>query len=500
MSPMSTGPLIIQGGMGIAVSDYRLARAVSSLGPQSLGVVSGTALDAVMTRRLQDGDPGGDVRRALARFPFPDVAREIIDEYFIEGGKADSEPYRGKPMVGHVLSRKAQRLLVASNFVEVFLAREGHDNPVGINYLTKIQTTILPSLYGATLAGASYVIMGAGIPKAIPGFLDRLSRGEAVRQVLDVTGADKAQPFEQIFDPRAFAADAGAIEAVTAVDGVPVGPRPAFLAIVSSASLANMLARKADGHVDGFVIEGFTAGGHNAPPRGKMQLSERGEPIYGPRDQPDFAAISALGRPFWLAGGFATSAQIHAALDAGASGVQVGTAFAFCEESGIVPELKAQVLDCVRSGRPMVFTDPRSSPTGFPFKGVTLEGTLGDDHTLRDRTRRCDQGYLREGFAKPDGTLGWRCSAQPVDVYEKRGGDPADTEGRICLCNGLLAGIGLGQVQESTVEPPILTAGDSVADIAGFVPEGATGYTAADVVRALVDGLARTEDVEATST
>ncbi|MGD8321328.1 MAG: hypothetical protein PVJ02_12765, partial [Gemmatimonadota bacterium] len=37
-------PVIIQGGMGVGISGWRLARAVSSRG--QLGVVSGTALDS----------------------------------------------------------------------------------------------------------------------------------------------------------------------------------------------------------------------------------------------------------------------------------------------------------------------------------------------------------------------------------------------------------------------------------------------------------------------
>ena len=48
---------LIQGGMGVYVSNWRLARAVSELG--HLGVVSGTCLDTVLIRRLADGDPGG---------------------------------------------------------------------------------------------------------------------------------------------------------------------------------------------------------------------------------------------------------------------------------------------------------------------------------------------------------------------------------------------------------------------------------------------------------
>ena len=44
---------IIQGGMGAAVSSWRLAKAVSRRG--QLGVVSGVALDLILARRLQDG-------------------------------------------------------------------------------------------------------------------------------------------------------------------------------------------------------------------------------------------------------------------------------------------------------------------------------------------------------------------------------------------------------------------------------------------------------------
>ena len=80
-------PTIIQGGMGVAVSDWRLAAAVGGLG--QLGVVSGTALDVVCARRLQDGDTGGHVRRALAAFPVPRVAEWILAAYFgIKGKKA----------------------------------------------------------------------------------------------------------------------------------------------------------------------------------------------------------------------------------------------------------------------------------------------------------------------------------------------------------------------------------------------------------------------------
>lgn len=71
--------------MGVGVSNWRLARAVSKTG--QLGVVSGTALDQVLARRLQDGDPDGDIRRALNAFPVPEMADRIWNELYIPDGK-----------------------------------------------------------------------------------------------------------------------------------------------------------------------------------------------------------------------------------------------------------------------------------------------------------------------------------------------------------------------------------------------------------------------------
>jgi NAD(P)H-dependent flavin oxidoreductase YrpB (nitropropane dioxygenase family) len=248
------------------------------------------------------------------------------------------------------------------------------------------------------------------------------------------------------------------------------------------------LARKASGYVDGFVIEGDTAGGHNAPPRGPMQLNAIGEPIYGPRDIVDLEKIRALGRPFWLAGSYGRPGRLAEALRQGASGVQVGTAFAFCNESGLRPELKQQALQMSRAGTAHVFTDPIASPTGFPFKVVLMPGTLSEAGHYADRTRICDLGYLRHLYRKPDGTLGYRCPAEPVDDYVKKGGTIEDAQGRKCLCNALVANIGLNQVRsDSEQELALMTAGDDVAQVARFLQPGCDTYTAADVVRCLLD-------------
>lgn len=471
---MSTYPLIIQGGMGLAVSNWSLARAVSGAG--QLGVVSGTALAVILSRRLQLGDPGGHMRRALAQLPAPAVARRVLADHFVPGGKLPGAPFRRVPLPGLSPAPALLDLTVAANFVEVFLAKHGHGGAVGINLLEKVQFPTLPSLYGAMLAGVDYVLMGAGIPLGIPGALDRFAVDEPAELRIDVGGSLPARPFLARFDPRAFR-DGAALRL----------RRPRFLGIVSSSTLATTLARKANGRVDGFVIEGAAAGGHNAPPRGPLCLDAAGEPVYGERDRPDLGAFRELGLPFWLAGAFGRPGGLQAALELGATGVQVGTAFAACEESGITADLKDQVVALSREGQARVVTDPVASPTGFPFKVLQVEGTLSEAATYEARERTCNLGYLRRAFRLADGTLRYRCPAEPIDDFVRKGGQSADTTGRKCFCNGLLAAVGLARGDGDRLdEPALLTAGTAVADVAEFVKPGRRTYSAADVIERLL--------------
>ena len=199
---MSNHPTIIQGGMGAGVSNWRLAQAVAQLG--QLGVVSGTALDQILARRLQDGDPGGHMRHGLDQFPIPGMAERILQTYYIPGGKAERQSYKNPPMHTKDSPRELQELCIVANFVEVFLAREGHHNPVGINYLEKIQMPHLPSIYGAMLAGVGYILMGAGIPVKIPGVLDRFAHQEPATYPLQVAGVQEGDDTTMTFAPREF--------------------------------------------------------------------------------------------------------------------------------------------------------------------------------------------------------------------------------------------------------------------------------------------------------
>jgi NAD(P)H-dependent flavin oxidoreductase YrpB (nitropropane dioxygenase family) len=467
-------PLIIQGGMGAAVSGWPLARAVSRLG--QLGVVSGTALAVILARRLQLGDPGGELRHALAHFPFPHMAARVLADYFIPGGKSASAPFRLTAMPTLRPRPALVELTVAANFVEVFLAKEGHAGLVGINFLEKIQLPTLPSIYGALLAGVDYILMGAGIPRAIPGALDLLAQGRPASLPIDVEGALPGEKQASTFDPQHFCRSAA-----------PQLKRPVFLGIVASATLAMTLARKASGRVDGFVVEGPTAGGHNAPPRGPLQLTPSGEPLYGPRDVPELDKIRALGLPFWLAGGYGHPGKLAEALRLGAAGIQVGTPFAFCDESGIAPEIKRRGIALSRLGQAHVFTDPLVSPTGFPFKVAQIEHTLSDHAAAQARPRICDLGYLRHLYRKTDGTIGYRCPAEPLEQYLRKGGTAEQTVGRKCVCNGLPATVGLAQSRaQGAGELPLVTAGDDFAHLAQFIRPGADSYSAADLLDQLL--------------
>lgn len=460
--------------MGVGVSCWALANAVSRLG--QLGVVSGTALDLVLARRLQMGDPGGDLARAFSHFPFKEIATRVWEHYFIPGGKDPEKPFKPIPMASVNPPRALTELVILANFTEVFLAKEGHNGVVGINFLEKIQMPNLASIFGAMLAGVDYVLMGAGIPRAIPGILDDLSVGKPVKLKLDVEQALPGEEFACTLDPETFFKGLS-----------PALKRPKFLAIISSAVLALSLAKKSSGKVDGFIVEGATAGGHNAPPRGTMQLSEQGEPIYGERDTPEIDKIKAIGLPFWLAGSFGQAGKLTEALSLGAVGIQVGTAFAFCEESAINPALKQKVIEKSRAKSVSVYTDPVASPTGFPFKLAQVEGTVSDPKIYENRPRICDLGYLRHPYRKADGTLGYRCPSEPAEDYVRKGGTLAETVGRKCLCNGLLATVELGQIQSCGYkEDPLMTAGDDITNVAQFLKPGRDTYSAADVIEYLL--------------
>ncbi len=474
-------PTIIQGGMGVAVSGWRLARSVSQTG--ELGVVSGTALDVVCARRLMSGDPGGHMRQALAAFPIPAMARRVMKRYYIHGGKADDEAFRAVPRFTVTPQLALQELTVVGAFCEVWLAKQEHSGPVGINFLRKIEIPLPFGLLGAMLAGVDYILIGAGNPSEMPALVRALSRGEDVQFGVRAQGlrSDDA-PVSVRCSPTELLGDAGR--------GLNV---PRFLAIVASLDLAAGLAGDPSTRPFGFVVEGPSAGGHNAPPRGPRRVDELDQPVYDDRDTVDLDGIAALGLPFWLAGGYGTPEGLAQARAAGAQGIQVGTAFAYSQESGLAESFKRQVLAEVLAGTLDVRSDWRASPTGFPFRVIQLEGTVSDPEIAAGRKAVCDLGALRTPYKKANGDIDYRCPAEPLAVYTRKGGRAQNAEGRQCLCNALLAAADFPQQRpDGSTEPAIVTSGDDFRAVLALASSGSGGgpYPAREVVEYLRAGFA----------
>jgi nitronate monooxygenase len=500
---------LIQGGMGVYVSNWRLARAVATASPgQTAGTVSGTALDMVYVRLLQLGDPGGHVQRALEAFDArfgTGIGQRIIDRFFIEGGKTPSAYFKNPTLQiarsvdgkssfpvqnGHTgpiplkLDDSVIELLIATGFAEVWLAKEGHDGNVFINFLHKIELPLIYAMYGAMLAGVDGIIVGAGNPEGLAAACTALAEHKEVVRGVPVLYAGPGEEFTISFDPQQVAGGALTREPLQ---------RPAFLAIASLDALVAALAASETEPPDGFIIEHHTAGGHNAGPSGPMRRDAEGQPIYDERDEPNLAAIRAVGKPFWMAGGYGSREGLQRALAEGATGVQVGSVFAVSEDSGMKPEYRTAILKAIRSGVPDsdIVKTTMFSPTGFPFKVVQIEGTLSDDEVYESRNRTCDMGMLQQlGLSKPDdnGTrvLFQRCPAGPVDTYVDRRGLERNTEERRCLCNGLLSCVGLGQVRRSNLEfveePAIVTLGNHLDGIRHMSRQGQFPYFAREVV------------------
>jgi len=474
MSVKQMLPQIIQGGMGVGVSSWQLAREVSLHG--QLGVVSGTAVAVTFARRLQEEETHQLMSDILNDFPFPKIAERVRLKYQ-PSSEQKGNKYKSVPMPSIDQSKDLTELMVVATYAEVKLAKKGHQGVIGVNLLEKLQVPTIPSLYGAILADVDYVLMGAGIPIRIPAVLTDLAQNNDTSLPIKIAEDTQSEPTFVHFSPKAFAEG----------EKLPQLNRPKFLAIISSATLAQHLLRSSFGAPDGFVVEHNIAGGHNAPPRGRYEFNDHGEPVYGLRDEIDIKAIAAMGLPFWLAGGYGSNEQLVQAQALGAAGVQVGTAFAFCEESGLNKPLKLKILDALRLGKAKVKTDPLASPTGFPFKVVEVEGTIGEVETGNQRKRICDLGYLREPYRKENGNIGYRCPSEPVDDYVKKGGKIEDTYGRRCLCNGLVATMGIGQERkDGSVELPLVTAGDDLKYILRFLPKGQSLYKAIDVLKTLL--------------
>jgi NAD(P)H-dependent flavin oxidoreductase YrpB (nitropropane dioxygenase family) len=137
-----------------------------------------------------------------------------------------------------------------------------------------------------------------------------------------------------------------------------------------------------------------------------------------------------------------------------------------------------------------VMTDASASPTGFPFKVIQNNQTLSNESLYAERTRICDLGYLRTMFQREKGGIGYRCPAEPLDNYEFKNGQVDQALGSKCLCNALMADIGLGQVRpDGRTEISLLTFGsdlDGPRALRELHPEGWSAIQALNFLKSAI--------------
>jgi NAD(P)H-dependent flavin oxidoreductase YrpB (nitropropane dioxygenase family) len=411
----------------------------------------------------------------LRTYPDQDIVESLIKQFYVEGGIPEGQPYKLLPIHRFKPTVRSQRLLSAATFSEVMLAREGHDGLIGINLLCKLKRYSLACMYGAMLAGVDAVLMGAGIPIEEAEEMQKLAAGEKARLRLDVDTSQAPDPQASYYYE---------LDPADLLESPPQLSCPMFFPIIASDTLARILAKKLPPNlITGWIIEGPVAGGHNAPPRSK-QHDEDGNPVYDERDIANLDTVAALGYPFYLAGGYGSPEKLLEALRQGAEGIQVGSLFSLATESGYPVEDKRTIIRQIHEGAAVVRTDGLISATGFPSKVLELEGTLGMPANYAQRTRICDLGYLQQAYVDDKNRVQGRCPSEPVETYVDKGGQREDTDRRGCLCNALMANIGLGQTQKWGNEGQMFTAGDELVSLSlGSITQ--PSYTAEDVIRYL---------------
>jgi hypothetical protein len=133
------------------------------------------------------------------------------------------------------------------------------------------------------------------------------------------------------------------------------------------------------------------------------------------------------------------------------------------------------------NGQLKVRTDKTISPTGYFFKVAIVKGTLSEDDVYKSRIRKCDIGGLVSLYERDDGSIGYRCPAEPIDDYKRKGGNPEDCALRGCLCGGLFTNCGLGD----PLEPGIVTLGDDLSFLKKLMKHEDDSYSVEDAINYL---------------
>jgi nitronate monooxygenase len=146
-------------------------------------------------------------------------------------------------------------------------------------------------------------------------------------------------------------------------------------------------------------------------------------------------------------------------------------------------DLKRNLRSEIAAGNIEVRCSPDVSPSGYPFMLGQEKGTLSDKEIYEKRNMNrpaCKHGYLVQDYWKSDGSIGFRCSAEPVEIYKRKGGKEEDTKGKVCLCEGLIATV----AGHAGGDPAIITLGKDLSSVKEIMRNKEDGmYSAEEAVR-----------------
>lgn len=475
------GVPIIQGGMAIHILGPDGVSIVSKEG--GLGTIALTASEVVLSRKLQLGDT--ETLQALQTFPKQEIAKRIIEKYYVKGGIPKGQRFKSPDMweldaperwalitaprkeQKQIAQKHLQEEAVAGAYCEVLLAKQKADGGVvSANAMRKIDLPFGFYVLGAMAAGVDVITVGAGSPADVPELLDNLAMGRKTRDRIHV--AKEHQEWFMTIDP----------EELLGRDAAQNLKRPPLLAIVSHIDSARGLIANPRTRPEGIVFELYPAGGHNAPAL-LQPMTKRTE--YTERDKLDLAAAADLMSQtrrddpdflFAIGGGFSNPVGMNAAREWGFDAVQVGTPFALTDESNINRTTKARMLfEIFRNGSVPVVRDAQASGSGLPFHVAQVRGTQSDTGSQQ----ACTVGYLLRQVEQPDGVPEGRCPAMPVGQFTRLQGRMRPL-GTAEVCRGLFADVvftdpttgeqrSLGQREDV----PIVTLGDDQSATAHLV-------------------------------
>ena len=116
------------------------------------------------------------------------------------------------------------------------------------------------------------------------------------------------------------------------------------------------------------------------------------------------------------------------------------------------PRSKQQVFHLSREGKlPCVHRSARVADR-FSVQGCAIgRHAVGRQIASSRRSRVCDLGFSGMPIARRMARLAIAVPAEPVDDFIRKGGALEETQGRECVCNGLLATIGLAQMNSNRI-------------------------------------------------